>query len=180
MLSEFQQRKIDKCFGHLDLSGDGYIDPSDSPMLAEAFIAEFGAADRPSHKAAVYDAFHAYTGELTRHCDFDGDGRISPDEFRTAFERAVIGRDGGFEQFLGPVVTAVFALCDADGDGTIDRQEFLAVQKMMGTEDLDADLAFKKLDADGDGKLTKQEFYAAAENYYTSDDPTHPEPGCTA
>ncbi|MEV0648947.1 EF-hand domain-containing protein [Phytomonospora sp. NPDC050363] len=169
MLSDFQQRKVDRCFRHFDINGDGFIDVRDGGKLAQAFINGLGPTD-PIVQTVVHERVDLYYRQLAKAIDADKDGRISGEEFRHVFDTTILTAPEGYERYLRPLVDVVFSCCDADGDGKIDRREFLSMQTLLGTEDEDAREAFKRLDSDGDGRISRGEFTAAAREYYTGDE----------
>jgi len=170
MLTEFQRRKVDRSFRHFDVNADGFIDVRDGGKLAQAYINGLGPTD-PFVQLAVHERVEVYYKQLARGLDANKDGRISPTEFRDIFDREIVAPADGFHRYLRPLVDVVFTCCDMDGDGRIDRREFVSMQKLLGTADVAAAAAFRRLDTDGDGRISRQEFAAAAQDYYTGDDP---------
>ncbi|MBB6039602.1 EF-hand domain-containing protein [Phytomonospora endophytica] len=173
MLTEFQRRKVDRSFRHFDVNADGFIDVRDGGKLAQAYINGLGPTD-PFVQLAVHERVEIYYRQLARGLDADKDGRISPAEFREVFAHAIVAPADGFGRYLQPLVDVVFTCCDDDGDGRIDRREFLSLQKLLGTTEVAAEQAFRRLDSDGDGRISREEFAAAARDYYTGDDPEGP------
>lgn len=79
---------------------------------------------------------------MMRAFDADGDGSLTPDEFRT-------GLEGRLSEF------------DADGDGSLSIDEFEALHSAMVREQM-VD-RFQHLDNDGDGAVTSEEITAPAD-----------------
>jgi len=96
--------------------------------------------------------------------DADGDGRISPAEFRARYEKlqkgggdfpAPIGKGGS--RASGPSTPGELALrFDKDGDGALDRSELRELLTQLHSR-LEADILLPKFDRDGNRRLEKDE-----------------------
>lgn len=96
--------------------------------------------------------------------DADGDGRISPEEFRARYEQLIkgggdfpapVGKSGGRNS--GPAKPGELALrFDKDGDGALDRAELRELLTELRSR-LDADILLPKFDRDGNRHLAKDE-----------------------
>jgi Ca2+-binding EF-hand superfamily protein len=96
--------------------------------------------------------------------DTDGDGRISPEEFRTRYGQLIkgggdfpapVGKSGG--RSSGPATPGELALrFDKDGDGALDRAELRELLAELRSR-LDADILLPKFDRDGNRHLAKEE-----------------------
>jgi Ca2+-binding EF-hand superfamily protein len=96
--------------------------------------------------------------------DEDGDGRISPTEFRARYEKlekgggdfpAPIGKAGS--RTSGPTAPGELALrFDKDGDGALDRSELRELLSALHSR-LEADILLPKFDRDGNRRLAKEE-----------------------
>ena len=118
--------------------------------LALFVVAELGMAqeDRrgPDREGRQRRGQRGRGAQIFKALDKDGDGSISPAEFK------------------GPV--EIFEKIDADGNGLISEEEAgrgrLQRAIMAGTwAVIDKDAIFAEVDADGDGVATKEEFRAA-------------------
>ncbi|MFG2006855.1 EF-hand domain-containing protein [Spirillospora sp. NPDC048911] len=163
-------RKIDVCFGHLDVDGNGAVERDDLLGLGSRLVAQFGESPTSPKATAMAAGMARFWEALSRAADADGDGRITPEEYRRGMIGAFVDDASGFDRAFLPMAQAVCALMDTDGDGTVSRQEFSEFHRVMRTSVENADLAFDKLDTDGSGDLSVTEVLAAMRDYYTNPD----------
>lgn len=167
-------RKIDRCFGHLDVNRDGHIQGHDLQALAARLLSNFAVpADSPKGQQIVRTFVEWWTA-LVSNMDVDGDQEISPEEFRTGMRATFVTPSGGFDQFFKPAAQAIVEVADTDDDGIVSRYEFRRVQEAFGTPPDKIDEAFARLDADEDGFLSHKEIIDAFREYYTKEEPHNP------
>ncbi|MBG6136575.1 EF-hand domain-containing protein [Longispora fulva] len=173
MTSELLIEKLNRGFAQLDVNGNGQIDRDDVLGLGSRILLGFGESPTSAKGIQVLDSYDALWEQLTAHADADGDGVISPQEYRDGMTGAFVHGDK-LDSVFQPAAEAVMRIADTDGDGTIDREEFETLLRAFGTDGADIDAAFAALDTDGSGQLTVDEMVAAAREYFTSEDPAAP------
>ncbi|GAU70890.1 hypothetical protein SSP35_23_00800 [Streptomyces sp. NBRC 110611] len=165
------ERKIDVCFGHVDVDGDGFFDSADVMAMA-ARIITFQEIPFGSEKAlGLFAGFQEFMQNILAHLDVDGDGRISPEEWRKGIIGVFGEKPEEFDALFRPLAQAIWRVCDRDDDGTVSAEEFRCFQKAVGSSEKNQQLAFEKLDINGDGSLSVDEILSAYREYYTSRDP---------
>lgn len=167
-------RKVDVCFRHCDMDGDGVMEAVDRRVLAEKIVTALGQSVDSPRAQEFLDAFDACTEFLLDEMDLDFDGRITPDEYRVGFQRGLGPGTPGFEDGLVAVAKALWRMCDVNNDGQVEFPEFSACQRAFGTSEADTRLAFQKLDRDNDGRIPVVELTQAWIEYHTSTDPKAP------
>ncbi|MGA5701752.1 EF-hand domain-containing protein [Peterkaempfera bronchialis] len=160
--------KIDVCFGHFDTDDNGSIDREDLLTLGSQLLTRFGEPATSPKGTALMDGMTRFWDALSAVADLDGDGKLSPEEYRASMTGAFITSAEGFDASFRPLAEAVCALLDTDGDGEVDEQEFQAWQEVFRTEPADRAAAFRRLDTNGNGKLSVDELLAAIRQYYIS------------
>ncbi|MEV4475223.1 EF-hand domain-containing protein [Nonomuraea sp. NPDC049504] len=167
---ELMTRKIDTCFGHLDVDGNGTVERDDLLGLGSRLVAQFGESPTSPKATAMAAGMVRFWEALCSAADVNGDGRLTPQEYRTGMTRAFVEDPTGFDRAFLPMAEALCGLLDTDGDGTVSRPEFAAFHQVMRTSVENADLAFGKLDTDGSGSLSVTELLAAMRDYYSNPD----------
>ncbi|WP_412538142.1 EF-hand domain-containing protein [Longispora sp. K20-0274] len=170
MTTAFQETKLDKAFGHLDVDGNGVVEHSDILALGSRLFAGFDEAPTSAKGQQVLNGLETFWQSLLSATDLDGDRQISPAEWRTGMATAFIHDHAGFDAGLRPAAEAVMRLADTDGDGAVSLAEFQTLQRAFGTPPEQAVESFARMDTDGDGALTVDELVAATRQYYTSAD----------
>jgi Ca2+-binding EF-hand superfamily protein len=174
MSASLLERKIRRCFDHLDVNRDGQIQAGDLMALASRLMSNFGVVpDSPKGRQLV-STFEDWWTKLVVAMDTSGDAQISPAEFEKGMIAAWITDGQGYEQFFHPAADAIVALSDTDGDGIVTRYEFQRFQEAFGTPPEKIDEAFEHLDADDDGFLSREEILRAFHEYYTTDSADNP------
>ncbi|KIZ17009.1 EF-hand domain-containing protein [Streptomyces natalensis] len=167
-------QKIDICFGHIDADGNGSLDREDLFTLGARLLAAFGEAATSPKGTRLMDGMVTFWDAVASAADADGDGRLTPEEYRTGMKGAFITSGEGFSQAFRPMLEGVCGLLDTNGDGEVDEKEFQVWQEVFRTAPQDRAAAFQALDADGSGKLSVDELLDAMHQYYTSTDPNAP------
>ncbi|MFI6477752.1 EF-hand domain-containing protein [Nonomuraea sp. NPDC050663] len=170
---DLRDHKLDRAFGHLDVSGTGEIDREDVLGLGARLLVGFGESPTSLIGRRLVDGFDGIWTALARSLERDNDARLSPEDFRKGMTAAFVeGAD--YDAVFRPAVEAVAELCDQNRDGTIGMREFRLMLAAFGTAYDDVDEAFDRLDRDHDGTLTVSELVLAVREYYTGDDPHAP------
>jgi Ca2+-binding EF-hand superfamily protein len=135
---------IDEGFEAFDANGDGQI-------TEEEFVAACKKLGIPKERAQLLHA----------EMDLNGDGVVTPDEWRKAMG---LSRKDVMEKLSNTFGSPAEALkeLDADGDGKITKDEFRAAMEKKGLSPEEIDEMFKKLDADGDGIISPEEWAAGS------------------
>lgn len=167
-------QKIDTCFGHIDADGNGTLDREDLFTLGARLLAAFGEGPTSPKGTRLMDGMVTFWDAILAASDADGDGRITPEEYRAGMKGAFITSPDGFSRAFRPMLEAVCGLLDKDGDGEVDEEEFQVWQEVFRTAPEDRAAAFRALDADGSGRLSVDELLDAMHQYYTSRDPQAP------
>ena len=172
MLSELQQRKLQRLFQLLDFNQDGHIDRSDFEMSVGIFAQMRGlASDSPDYQT-FYDECLA-RWEDTRQADMDGDGRVTLAEY-LAHQAQILGDEEIFNRSIGKTARAFLTAMDNDGDGMIQLKEFMAGHAAFQVNAATSESIFHMIDTDGDQAVGYDEMVVAVRSYYYSADPADP------
>ena len=176
-ISESHARTLAVRFQHWDRDHNGYIERSDMEEAARRLGEAFGRAADSPEQLALTKSCRQFWQTLARHADVDLDGRISQDEYVTAFGSEVMVEPGTFESVYRALLGNVVKLADANGDGKLNEEEYLRLmQNWYNAHESDAAAAFRRLDRDGDGFLSLEEMVRSATDFFLSDDPVLPSP----
>ncbi|RJQ69607.1 calcium-binding protein [Pseudonocardiaceae bacterium YIM PH 21723] len=174
-VSEFLGRKLDRRFRMLDSNRNGVIDERDFTLAAAGLASEFGHAPGSPRAQRLLNTHLATWKELLRAADENGDGKVSPEEFKRAFTTTILVSQEAYERAYLPMLLEAIMMADADGDGELTAGEFqrLNTVYMHASAEDSADV-FTRLDRDSSGTLTVQEISDAIREYYFSEDPAAP------
>ncbi|MGR9052791.1 MAG: EF-hand domain-containing protein [Gammaproteobacteria bacterium] len=168
---DFLDRKIDICFTHGDQNRNGVLEPADAQALAARIITNIGEPMDSVKAQALFKAFEDSWIMMSAKMDVNGDGKISPEEWRKGIRKTFSEDPNGYKEGFRPLAEAIFNLCDRDDNGSVSQQEFELFHKAFGTSAANSKIAFEKLDANGNGVLSVDELLVAWQEYYTSTDP---------
>ncbi|MEV8630471.1 hypothetical protein AB0395_02330 [Streptosporangium sp. NPDC051023] len=170
MSTELLKRKLDHAFEHLDANGNGRVEREDLLGLGALIMVGFGESPTSAAGSKLVHGFESIWRALSADLGGDGEGAISPEEFRTGMS-SVLSEDERFDTVFRPAAEAVAELCDTDGDGLVEPAEFRLLLSAFGTPHDDVDTAFDRLDRDRDRGVSVSELVEATRAYYTSADP---------
>ncbi|RJQ81955.1 calcium-binding protein [Pseudonocardiaceae bacterium YIM PH 21723] len=174
-VSAFLDKKLNRRFRTYDLNGDGFVDKSDFDEVAHRVNEAFGL-DATEPRAQMFrERLLEVWRTLAELADGDQDGRISLDEYKSAFADRILADREAFLANYRPLVDAIMDIADTGGDGRIGLEEHIRwYTSTMGISPAEATESFRRLDRDGNGFITRDEAAQAVVEYYFSDDPQAP------
>merc|ERR1712178_298680 len=173
-MGDFLRQKFEFLFKfRYDVNGDGVVNFEDYEAVVEklAKAAGVGPGDH------FYDETVRYQKEvfqfLMDHADVDHDGKIDCGEFSNwaTGVAAEIAASGTIPQHLQGFFKASFSNSDQNGDGEVDRDEFIALQKLWDVPEDKAGSGFDKLTNNGAIKITEDSWLMMTKKFWTSNDP---------
>jgi len=176
-MGDFLRQKFEFLFKfRYDVNGDGVVNFEDYEAVVEklAKAAGVGPGDH------FYDETVLYQKEvfqfLMDHADVDHDGKIDCGEFSNwaTGVAAEIAASGTIPQHLQGFFKASFSNSDQNGDGEVDRDEFIALQKLWDVPEDKAGSGFDKLTNNGAIKITEDSWLDLSKKFMTTNDPADP------
>lgn len=140
-----------------DIDNNGYLDSNDFACLAVRTCVLEGKGDCSPARLSHYQ--HIMTSlweEISDLADFDKDGKITVEEFKTAVQNSCVGRKyEEFPQALKAFIEANFRLMDLNQDGVVGVEEYRydCIKRMIVDNIEVIDEAYNKLLSDEDRKL---------------------------
>jgi len=173
-MGDFLKQKFEFLFKfRYDVNGDGVVNFEDY----EAVVTKLATAANVGPGDHFYDETVRYQKEvfqfLMDHADVDHDGKIDCGEFANwaTGVAAEIAASGTIPQHLQGFFKASFSNSDQNGDGEVDRDEFIALQKLWDIPEDKAGMGFDKLTNNGAIKIDENSWMGFATKFFTSDDP---------
>ncbi|XP_077294410.1 sarcoplasmic calcium-binding protein 1 isoform X2 [Arctopsyche grandis] len=118
-----------------DIDNNGYLDAHDFECLAVRACVLEGKGDCSSARLAKYQHIMlSLWEEIAQLADFDKDGKITIDEFKTAVQNSCVGKKyDEFPQAMKAFIESNFRMLDINQDGILGIDEFRydCVQRMV-------------------------------------------------
>lgn len=174
-VSTFIDSKLTRRFHTYDLDGNGVVDKADFELVAQRTADAFGLPEDDPRIAKLRNVLLGIWSRLAEAGDTDGDGQITCEEYKSAFERHMLPDKDAYARAYQPFIDTMMDIADSDGDGRVDEQEYIKwYTALMSIPPEEAAEAFGHLDRDGSGYLSREEMTAAVLDYYFSEDPDAP------
>lgn len=180
MLTDLQTKKFSQQYRLLDADGNGSLKWDDFEALLERLTKARGWDPESPRAAQAKLRHHALWEALSKHCDHDGSGGVTLEEW-LAFHRAALFDEQvllyvnpAYEQLVVSMTGFVQDTLDDDGDDKVTAKEYCEFCQAYGIRSADAQLCFTALDRDDDGVLTRAEILDLVIEFYCSDDPKAP------
>ena len=171
-VNNVQDRNIAAVFSVLDTNRDGVVSAEDFEQLGARVCAQFSIPLDGATGRALLEAYEAWWSQLRRDFDGDDDGRVTVEEFHTAYQRGDPKRF--FDEQLGRIAKLVAETVDTDKDGFIGEEEYLRLLAVTTVDQQALVAGFRDLDTDGDGRISVAEFQAGVQRLMLSADPNAP------
>ncbi|WNI18768.1 EF-hand domain-containing protein [Actinacidiphila sp. ITFR-21] len=154
-------RRAALVFTLFDANGNGVLDAHDFDLMTERVLAV--AEDSPeTARQALADSLRHYWEVLLTALDSNGDGVISPEEFRgTVLSPELFGAAAA------AFADALAALGDPDGNGLIERPRFLALMTAIGFEKPNTEALFDVFGPDADDRIAVATWADGIRDYYS-------------
>ncbi|KAJ2940416.1 hypothetical protein O0L34_g96 [Tuta absoluta] len=140
-----------------DIDNNGYLDARDFQCLALRSCVLEGKGDCSPDRLQKYQhIMMSLWEEIAQLADFDKDGMISVEEFKTAVKSNCVGKKyENFPQAMKAFIESNFRMIDINTDGVIGVEEFRydCIQRMVVDDVKLIDDAFNSLLNDDDRKV---------------------------
>jgi len=173
-MGDFLKQKFEFLFKfRYDVNGDGVVNFEDY----EAVVTKLATAANVGPGDHFYDETVRYQKEvfqfLMDHADVDHDGSIDCKEFSNwaTGVAAEIAASGTIPQHLQGFFKASFSNSDQNGDGEVDRDEFIALQKLWDIPEDKAGMGFDKLTNNGSTCINEEAWLDMTKKFWTCNDP---------
>lgn len=177
MTEDLVHLKMAKAYAQIDAGLNGFIVRDDLFTLGNQLLSAF-REDISSPKAAtLFDGMIAFWAAVATHAGIDPYDEMTPEQFAAGLSAAITDSPTGFDRHFAPMANALIAIADYDADGLIGREEFTAIQVILGTPVAEIAGAFAALDFDRDGLLSTDELLDAWYGFYASSSPGTPANG---
>ena len=169
MLTQFQQRKLEKMFELYDANKDGYIEAADYARVGEGFAVGTGCTPGSADYENLRATYLGFWEHLRQAADTDQDGKVTREEFVASYDTLLSMRES-----IEGVSRAILKMTDRNGDGKISQAEFGANMQAYGLDAAAAAEAFSHLDRDGDGFIDTEELEQNVEEFFFGEDESAP------
>lgn len=168
-------RFLRRQFSTLDNDGDGHVE-SYEPIDAICQLGyEFGHASESPPWTRLADLTKVWWEHLARVVGVDADGRISEEEYKTAFCKGLLETPESFDAVYTPFLSAMMDIIDEDHDGRLTVTDVIRyARSLMRIPEAEAREIFRRLDRDGDGFAIKEHLLEAMRAAYFDDSAESP------
>jgi hypothetical protein len=170
-ITAFLDRKLARRFRTYDSDGDGFIEREDFTQAGERTTKAFGLADDDPKAVRFRSMLIGLWEQLSSVVGQDDNGRISIDEYKTAFANGLLETPESFDEGYVPFLDAVMAIADEDGDGKLTVEEHIAwTGALLNLSEADARMIHDILSED-DELMPTDALLEAIREFYFSEDP---------
>ncbi|QKW22510.1 calcium-binding protein [Kitasatospora sp. NA04385] len=153
-------QRVALVFTLFDANGNGVLDADDFDLMTARVLAV--ADDSPAaDRQALADSLARYWQVLSETLDENGDGVISPAEFRGFVLNPEL-----FGATAAAFADALAALGDPDRDGLIERPRFLDLMLAIGFDKAGTEALFDAFGPDGQDRITVAAWAEGIRDYY--------------
>lgn len=177
MTEDLVHLKMAKAYAQIDAGRNGYIIRDDLFALGNQLLSAFREDISSPKAAALFDGMIGFWAAVSAHAGIDPYDEMTPGQFAAGLSAAITDSPHGFDRHFAPLANALIAVADYDADGLIGREEFTAIQVILGTPVGEIAGAFTGLDFDRDGLLSADELIDAWYGFYASSSPDTPANG---
>lgn len=176
MTNDLLDRKLQRAFTHLDTDQNGAIVADDIVALGSRLLTALGEPATSPKGNKVMGAVAEFWQDLFTELDVDGDGKVTPQEYKAGMTRLYAQGGPAYDRSFRPMAQAVLTVADTDGDGRISPAEFHKFQQAFDAKlrPADTEALFAKIDTNHDGYLSLDELLTAIREYYTGTDKDAP------
>lgn len=168
-------RLLSRRFSTMDEDGDGYLESCDFIDSICKLGHEFGHGGDSPQWRRLADLTRAWWEHLVRVSDSNADGRISEEEYKTAFYKGLLETPESFDAVYQPYLSAIMDIIDEDHDGRLTvEDEIRYARSLMRIPEAETREVFRRLDSDGDGFITKETLLEAIRAAYFDDSAESP------
>ncbi|BFO16980.1 EF-hand domain-containing protein [Streptomyces sp. KM77-8] len=152
--------RVELVFSLFDADGNGYLEPADFTVMSGRVVAAVPAAPDAA-RDRLAGAFRHYGETLLTELDADGDGRVSPEEFRS-----VVLDPQRFDAVVDEFAEALAAMGDPGGDGFVARPDFIALMLAIGFARPNIEALFQAFGPDGEDRVPASTWADSIRDYY--------------
>ncbi len=170
---DLRERNLSSVFDMFDTDRDGFITEDDLLAAGRRVLDEFHITD-DQQRAGFLALYRPVYEQLSAHCDSDGDGRITRQEFIKAFAEGLGDPQAYYQRLFGPVIERMAQLIDQDADGFVEADEHARCAATQGMDESVSSAGFELMDSDADGRVSVGDYSAALAQVFFSQDPDDP------
>ncbi|MFI9782716.1 EF-hand domain-containing protein [Kitasatospora sp. NPDC051984] len=148
-------------FTLFDANDNGVLDAEDFDLMTERVLAVAGDSSE-ADRQALADSISNYWEVMAKTLDIDGNGLITPTEFRGFVLNPEL-----FGATAAVFADALAALGDPDGDGLIERPRFLALMTAIGFDKPNIEALFDAFGPDATDRITVRVWAQGIRDYYS-------------
>lgn len=172
-ISPFLERKLARRFKTFDTDGDGFIEREDFELSVHRLGEKFGLAPNDENVQRLRALSLGLWQHLSSVADVDGDGHISPADYKSAFAQGLLETEESFDAVYLPFLKAIMPIADPNGDGRLNVDEYIGwTGSLMNLPETDARDIHRRLDTDNDGYVTTDDLLDAIREFYFDKNPS--------